>query len=201
MLAIVLARKNIREFDQTVSLYTREVGKIEVLAKGIKKIVSKNSSNLEVLSVVDVEVIQGKDIDYLGRVQPIKFFKNIYSDLDKISLSAYIVKITDINILVGEKDEDVFKLLFSFLEFLDSSESIRSSQLVTSFIFKLWHCLGFSESGNVSGGWVEKSWEALNSLDLSKSEIVQSYDLAHKFAQHHTGLKLAKFIENDRITV
>ena len=158
MLAIVLARKNIREFDQTVSLYTREIGKMEVLAKGIKKIVSKNSSNLEVLSVVDVEIIQGKDIDYLGRVQPIKIFKNIYSDLDKISLAAYIVKITDINILVGEKDEDIFNLVFSFLEFLDSSESIRSSQLATSFFFKLWHCLGFSESGTVSDGWVDKSW-------------------------------------------
>lgn len=199
MLAIVLARKNIREFDQTVSLYTREVGKVEVLAKGIKKIVSKNSSNLEVLSVVDVEIIQGKDIDYLGRVQPIKIFKNIYSDLDKISLSAYIVKITDINILVGEKDEDVFKLLFSFLEFLDSSELVRSSQLATSFIFKLWHCLGFSESDTVSDRWVENSWEVVNGLDLSRAEIAQSYDLAHKFAQRHIGVKLAKFIENDRI--
>lgn len=201
MLAIVLARKNIREFDQTVSLYTREVGKVEVLAKGIKKIVSKNSSNLEVLSVVDVEIIQGKDIDYLGRVQPIKIFKNIYSDLDKISLSAYIVKITDINILVGEKDEDVFKLLFSFLEFLDSSELVRSSQLATSFIFKLWHCLGFSESDTASDRWVENSWEVVNGLDLSRAEIAQSYDLAHNFAQRHIGVKLAKFIENDRITV
>jgi DNA repair protein RecO (recombination protein O) len=133
MLAIVLARKNIREFDQTVSLYTREIGKVEVLAKGIKKIVSKNSSNLEILSVVEVEIIQGKDIDYLGRVQPIKIFKNIYSDLDKISLSAYIVKITDINILAGEKDEGIFNLVFSFLEFLDSSELVRSSQLATLY--------------------------------------------------------------------
>ncbi len=199
MLAIVLSRKNIREFDQTVSLYTREMGKIEVLAKGIKKIVSKNSSNLEVLSVVDVEVIQGKGIDYLGRVQPIKFFKNIYSDLDKISLASYVVKIADINILVGEKDEDIFNLLFSFLEFLDSSELVRSSQLATSFIFKLWHCLGFSESDTASDRWVENSWEVVNGLDLSRAEIAQSYDLAHNFAQRHIGVKLAKFIENDRI--
>lgn len=199
MLAIVLSRKNIREFDQTVSLYTREVGKVEVLAKGIKKIISKNSSNLEVLSVVEVEVIQGKDIDYLGRVQPIKFFKNIYSDLDKISLASYIVKIVDINILVGEEDEEVFSLIFSLLEFLDSSKSVRSSQLATSFIFKLWYRLGFSESETGLDKWVEKSWEEVNSLNLSRSEIAQSYDLAHKFAQHHAGLKLAKFIENDRI--
>ncbi len=199
MLAIVLARKNIREFDQTVSLYTREIGKIEVLAKGIKKIISKNSSNLEVLSVVEIEVIQGKDIDYLGRVQPIKIFKNIYTDLDKISLAAYVVKITDANILVGEKDEEMFNLLFSFLEFLDSNESIKSYQLATSFTLKLWHRLGFSQLNADLGEWVEKSWEDVNGLDLSRSEIVQSYDLAHKFAQHHTGVKLAKFIENDRI--
>jgi DNA repair protein RecO (recombination protein O) len=199
MLAIVLARKNIREFDQTVSLYTREVGKVEVLAKGIKKIISKNSSNLEVLSVVDIEVIQGKDIDYLGRVQPIKIFKNIYSDLDKISLAAYIVKIVDANILVGEKDEVIFNLLFSFLEFLDTHESVQLYQLVTSFTFKLWHRLGFSESTTDLDRWVEKSWAEVNSLDLSRAEIAQSYEFAYTFAQNHTSVKLAKFIENDRI--
>jgi DNA repair protein RecO (recombination protein O) len=201
MLAIVLARKNIREFDQTVSLYTREIGKVEVLAKGIKKIISKNSSNLEVLSVVEIEVIQGKDIDYLGRVQSIKFFRNIYSDLDKISLASYVVKIVDVNILVGEKDEVIFNLLFSFLEFLDIHESVQLYQLVTSFTFKLWHRLGFSESTTDLDKWVEKSWAEVSSLDLSRAEVVQSYESAYTFAQNHTGVKLAKFIENGRITL
>ncbi len=201
MLAIVLARKDIREFDQTVSLYTREIGKVEVLAKGIKKIISKNSSNLEILSVVEVEIIQGKDIDYLGRVQPVKFFKNIYFDFDKIALAGYVVKITDNNILAGEKDEVMFNLLFSFLEFLDSNESIKSHQLATSFILKLWHRLGFSEVSLDLNKWLEKSWEDVSSFDLSKSEAVQSYESAYKFAQHHAGIKLAKFIENDRIVL
>ena len=74
MLAIVLARHDVREFDQMISLYTRDAGKIEVLAKGIKKITSKNSSNLEVFSVVDVEVAPGKEIDHLTKVQPFKIF-------------------------------------------------------------------------------------------------------------------------------
>ena len=42
MLAIVLSRRDFREFDQIVSLYTKEKGKLEVLARGVKKITSKH---------------------------------------------------------------------------------------------------------------------------------------------------------------
>jgi len=37
MKAIVLHRRDFREYDQIVSFYTEEAGKREALAKGIKK--------------------------------------------------------------------------------------------------------------------------------------------------------------------
>jgi DNA repair protein RecO (recombination protein O) len=47
MMAIVLSRRDFRENDQMIVLYTLEKGKIEALAKGIKKTVSKNAAFLE----------------------------------------------------------------------------------------------------------------------------------------------------------
>jgi len=38
MLAIVLNRRDFREFDQIISFYSQEHGKIEALARGIKKL-------------------------------------------------------------------------------------------------------------------------------------------------------------------
>ncbi|MFZ2978199.1 MAG: DNA repair protein RecO, partial [Candidatus Magasanikiibacteriota bacterium] len=69
MKAIVLSRRDFREADQIISLYTLEKGKMEILARGIKKITSKNSAHLEPFSLVEAEIIFGKELNYLGAVQ------------------------------------------------------------------------------------------------------------------------------------
>ncbi len=194
MLAIVLSRKNIKEFDQMTSLYTRERGKIEVLAKGIKKIISKNSANLEVLSLIEADVAQGKEIEYLTKVQPVKIFKEIYFDLDKIAIAGYMVKIADANILASEPDERIFNLLLSFLEFLNTAVEIKSLNLATGFIFKLWHCFGFGFEDGRFKQWLENDWQAINDFNLAKNEQLKIYQSACEYAQIHSGQKLVKFI-------
>ena len=46
MLAFTLQRQNFRENDQIISFYTKEAGRIEPVARGVKKIVSKNAPAL-----------------------------------------------------------------------------------------------------------------------------------------------------------
>lgn len=192
MLAIVLDRKNWRESDQMISLYTREQGKVEALVKGIKKITSKNSANLGILSLVEITIASGREVEHLTKVRPVKIFKNIYSDFDKIWLAQYVVKLADQNVLSAERDEKIFNLLLSFLEFLDSAVKINSLNLATAFIFKFWHCLGFGDSAHAS--WLEENWEQIN-----KKSAVKVYEHAKVFAEQHSGHPLAKFVESDRI--
>ena len=199
MLSIVLSRHNTREFDQVVSLFVLGQGKIEVLAKGIKKITSKNSSNLEIFSVVDIEVAEGKEINHLTKVQSVRFFKNIYNDFDKIFLAGYGAALVCQHILAGEHDDRVFYFLRSFFEFLDSADKINSTHLATAFIFKLWHYLGFSVEASQYLFWLERDWNSINSLVLSEVQTLEAYEFAQNFAQTHSGVKLAKFIESDRI--
>ena len=61
MLSIVLNRHDFRENDQMVSLYTKERGKVAVLAKGIKKITSKNSASLMPFSLLEADILPGKE--------------------------------------------------------------------------------------------------------------------------------------------
>lgn len=193
MLSIVLSRKNLKEYDQMVSLYTRERGKVEILAKGIKKITSKNSANLEVLAMVEAETAQGKEIEHLTKVQPVKIFKNIYSDFDKIWLAQYVVKLADQNILSAERDEKIFNLLLSFLEFLDSAVKINSLNLATAFIFKLWHCLGFGAPEEKHRFWLEEGWETINNFNLPQNEQIVAHNFAIKLAEHHSGRQVFTF--------
>ena len=48
--AIVLAKRTAGETDGRIALYTEELGKVDVIAKGLKKIIAKLSHHLEPLS-------------------------------------------------------------------------------------------------------------------------------------------------------
>lgn len=192
MLSIVLSRRDFREYDQMVTLYTKEKGKVEVLAKGIKKINSKNSASLMPFSLLEAEIVPGREIDHLVRAQSVKFFKNIYSDLDKIALAGYLIEILDQALAGPEKDEKIFDLLVGFLEFINSAEKINSLNLATGFILKLWHCLGFGLEDEKFNVWLGGDWKNINELNLLKKDQVEAYEFACKHAEFHFGHRLTR---------
>lgn len=142
MRAIVLSKKDFRESDQLTTLYTEDHGKIELLSRGIKKIISKQAAFLMPFSLVEIEIAQGQEIDHLIRTQPIQLFKNIRQNLKKSLMADYVVKLVDQLTVSNERDERIFNLLVSWLEFIERIEFVRDS-LVVSFISKLLHYLGF----------------------------------------------------------
>jgi len=194
MKAIVLSRRDFREHDQVISVYTKDLGKQDLLARGIKKITSKNSAYLEPFSFVDIEIIKGKELDYIGSVQPVNYFKNIRQDLQKSLKAQLVVGLINRVVQVEEKDEKLFLLLKSWLEFLDSfivipsekdsstvipsgvkpqtvisTEAKRSGEiplLIDAFIVKFLYLLGFGaeEFSNI----LEKNWDENISLDFDK---------------------------------
>jgi len=169
MEAIVLSRYDFREYDQIISLYTPDYGRKEVLAKGVKKIISKNSAYLEPFSFIDVEIIFGKELDYIGSVQSINYFKNIRQNLEKSICAGFILDVFNKLISAEEKDEQLFTLLKSFLSFLNSytfvchSEESKDLYSITdAFIAKLLYLLGFGE----------EEWQAIIAQDWG--EIVNT---------------------------
>lgn len=142
MFAITLSRKNYREYDQLISVYAKEAGKLELLAKGAKKSTSKNAAYLEPFFVVDLEWVQGKDLARLTKVVPEKCFVHIQDNLTALELLQYSLKVFDQALGVGEKDEKVFTLLVQWLTYLDNARTFQS-HIVDSLLLKLWVLLGY----------------------------------------------------------
>src|SRR3989339_835119 len=136
MLMIVLNRKNFREYDQMISFYTKEFGKLEALAKGIKKITSKQSGYLEPFSLVEAEMIYGKEINRLIKVQPIEIFKNIRQNLQKSLTVGSIVGLVDKMLRTGEEDERIFYLLKTWLEHVEKIDVVNKG-LLYGFVVSL----------------------------------------------------------------
>ncbi len=150
MLGIVLSRRDFRETDQIISLYSLEKGKKEALARGVKKITSKNSGSLEPFSIVEVEIIPGKEIDRIGSVQTIELFKNIRADFNKMVLAQRAVSLVEQLFSNSEPDAPSFNIFFSWLQNLNQSPS-ASPVLLDTLVIKLLACLGFAPELNHCG--------------------------------------------------
>lgn len=170
MLSLILSRRDFREFDQIVSFYTKEKGKVEVLARGVKKIISKNVAHLEPFSCVDAEIIMGKELARLGAVQPINYFANIRADLQKSLAAGYVVSLLDKILHPGEKDERIFNLTVEFLEYLNlPTRQLANLQLIDGYIVTLLHCLGY---------------------DIQAVKKNPSHDFIYRFLVHHLEKKV-----------
>lgn len=199
MLSFVIGRNDWREYDQIVSLYTLELGKVEVLARGIKKILSKNSAFLELGNLVEAEVIPGKELNHLGSVQLV----NDFSDLRKkefgnsvLSFSLYIFS----NFITHqEKDERVFKLVYSWLNFLDNNKSSFSVFMLDVFVIKLLAILGFNISSEEKANReikndlkliIEDNWEIINHLKFEGKEAEILHNIVYQFCLYHSSKKI-----------
>ncbi len=90
--AIVLRRTNYGESDRILNLLTPE-GKIAVLAKGVRKEKSKLAGGIELFSVGDVVVHQGRgNLAVLTSAKLICFYQNILLDMARLELASECLK-------------------------------------------------------------------------------------------------------------
>ena len=142
MLAITLTSRDWREYDQLITFYTKEQGKIEAVARGVKKITAKNSAALEPLSLLEVEIIPGKGARYAGAVEIAKNYAAVRAHLDRVLIAESALAVVNTLITGQEKDERVFKLITDFLDFLNSTSPAKES--LDHFVAELVGYLGFS---------------------------------------------------------
>ncbi len=140
--AIVLSRRSFKEYDEILSLYSKEMGKVEVTARGIKKITSKNSSFLEPFSVVHVGTAPGKDRTYLTTTQVIEYFSAIRTDLPKVRQAGLVVSWLEKILSIGQRDPRIYETLLSWLDFVNLSQETKPI-LLDSIFLKILAFLGF----------------------------------------------------------
>lgn len=202
MQAIILARRDFRESDQIISFLTLEKGKQEVLARGIKKITSKNSAHLEPFCLPEVEIIPGKELHYIGTVQTINNFKKIRNDLQKSLAAGFVVDLLNKLLEVGEKDERIFVLLKGWLEFVNNCSEMKPV-MIDGFIVKLLFYLGLDivsiEKTSVELKkdltiLLEGDWQLIFNLKFEKNEYEKMHKLVYKFLVFQVGKKVSDWL-------
>lgn len=88
--ALVLKSIEVGDNDRLLTLLTPENGRINVIAKGVKSIKSKNSAISQPFIYGNYEIYRKQDMNWLRAGSLIEYFPGIRNDIEGISLATYL---------------------------------------------------------------------------------------------------------------
>ena len=83
----VLARRNFKEADRILDIYSKDKGKVSLIAKGIRRPLSRKRGHIEVFNQIRLQASVGRGIDILTEAEIINSFPEIRVSLKRVSLS------------------------------------------------------------------------------------------------------------------
>lgn len=138
---IVLAKTNYSEADRILIVYTRDFGKIHLIAKGVRKPKSRKRGSLEVFSLINFSANKGKGLDFLTEVETIESYRKIRKDLKKLSLAYYFMEVIGRITKEEEENKKLFDLISGYMVKIRKTKSLR--QLRKKFVEEVLVELGY----------------------------------------------------------
>jgi DNA repair protein RecO (recombination protein O) len=121
--AVIIRKTKLGEADRILSLYTPEMGKIEAVAKGVRRPKSKMAGHLELLTHSHIRLARGRNLETIIGSQTVESYMALKNDLWLTSCGLYVAEL--VNQFTPERaaDPDLFRLLTETLDRLTASPS------------------------------------------------------------------------------
>ncbi|HEY55081.1 MAG TPA: DNA repair protein RecO [Dehalococcoidia bacterium] len=114
--AIIIKKTKLGEADRILTLYTPHLGKIQAVAKGVRRPRSKMSGHLELLTHSLVSLARGRNLDTITGSQTINSFLPLKSDLELSSYALYAIELVNQFAADDVEDYPVFQLLLETMK-------------------------------------------------------------------------------------
>ncbi|HEX77546.1 MAG TPA: DNA repair protein RecO [Dehalococcoidia bacterium] len=108
---IVLRRADMGEADRLLTVFTVDRGKLRLLAKGVRKILSRKAGHVELFTRSTFLVAKGRTWDIITQAETIEAYRPLRQDLLRTTYAYYMAELVDR--FMGEEDESrpVFDLI------------------------------------------------------------------------------------------
>jgi DNA repair protein RecO (recombination protein O) len=93
--AVVLRHANWGEADRILTLYTREQGKLRVIAKGARKIRSRKAGHLEPFTHITLQLAKSHDLPIVTQVETLDAYLPLRENLLRTSYASYVMELLD----------------------------------------------------------------------------------------------------------
>lgn len=137
--AIIIKRHNFGEADRLLTLLSDEFGKIKVIAKGVRRPLSKLGGHLELFYLTEFVIAEGKNLDTICGAQIIESFPNLRKNLSSTQKAFYFAELIDKLLHEESENKEIFNMLKNALKLLDHKSN---SLLLRYFELQLLSQLG-----------------------------------------------------------
>ena len=93
--AVVLRHSDYGEADRLLTVFTRQMGKLRVIAKGARKIASRKAGHIEPFTHVRLQLAKGKDMFLVTQADTVDAYLPLRDDLTLTGQAAYVLELLD----------------------------------------------------------------------------------------------------------
>lgn len=146
-LCFVLKRVNYGEADRILTLFTRERGKISVVAKGIRKLTSRKAPHLELFSLAKIYLIETSKLPIVTEASTLTDFAHLKTGLQRAKHAFHLLEVLDQLLAEADPHPEIFdRLVVDLTDLCEKELSLKSAEnIITDFELHLLEYLGFGE--------------------------------------------------------
>lgn len=141
--AVILASRDIGEYDRIYIMYSREAGLAKVVGRGVRKPAAKLAGHLEPGTLSEVYIARSRGMGQITSAITLESFENSRKDFARLGGILAVFRFFVKNFAEDEPDEKIFDLLVDFLKLANDSNSASGGEiLLEAFWWKLFDFLG-----------------------------------------------------------
>lgn len=139
--AVVLRHSDWGEADRILVLFTREMGKVRAIAKGVRKLRSRKAGHLEPFTRVTLQLAKGRNLWIITQAETVDAYQPLREDLVLMGYAVYVIELIDRS--SGEEGPNLplYRLLINTLHRLAKTDD--PFQVVRYYELRLLDLLGF----------------------------------------------------------
>jgi len=138
---LILNQKNFFEADRLLTVFTKDFGRLRLLAKSVRKLTSRKRGHLELFSQVKIVCAKGKNLDLITEAETVNNFPVLRRNLNRVRIAYLLCELVNDLTAENQEHDDVYQLLLNNLLLLDSSSAPQN--LIFNFEKSLLELLGF----------------------------------------------------------
>ena len=145
---IILRRISLNDADQIITILTKDLGKISVLAKGSRRTKNKFCGKTDLLNQIKISAFKGRNLSYLNEVESVQSWEFHESDLKTHSILFYISELTNRLVQDDQQINGIYDLIISSFDQIDQHPD-KSDLILYTYTIKLLGLLGFMSPWNI----------------------------------------------------
>ncbi|MDD2443106.1 MAG: DNA repair protein RecO [Desulfotomaculaceae bacterium] len=138
--AVVLRARDCGSGNKLLILYSREYGKIKVMAHGVSKPTSRKRGAVQPFTLTRFLIYRGRELDSVSQCEGVEMFSFLKGNLEMIGYASYLAELVDALTPEREPNANLFTL---FLETLRLMAAGDIELLVRAFEIKAVGLIGY----------------------------------------------------------